>query len=88
MGAYKGFIHTEFGGARSRDRNFTSRKSAESRRILNQYILETPTSTNIDKKWFVIFEHTNNNLSFGYVHLPQLECYFSFCFFHTFFLFL
>ena len=27
----------------------------------------------IDEKWFVIFEHTTNHLSFGYVHLPQLE---------------
>ena len=29
--------------------------------------------TDIDKKWFVIFEHTINHLFFGYVHLPQLE---------------
>ena len=27
--------------------------------------------TDIDEKWFVVFEHTNNRLSFGYVRLPQ-----------------
>ena len=29
--------------------------------------------TDIDEKWFVIFEHTINYFSFGYVRLPQLE---------------
>ena len=43
---------------------------------LNQYI---SVNTNIDEKWFVIFEHTINHLSFGRVRLPQLEIYFS-CF--------
>ena len=43
--------------------------------ILNRYI---SVITNIDEKWFVIFEHNINCLSFGYVHLPQLEYYFSF----------
>ena len=37
------------------------------------------------KKWFVIFEHTINHLSFDYARLPQLEYYFS-CFV-SFFLF-
>ena len=41
---------------------------------LNQYI---SVITNIDEKWFVIFEHTFNHLSFGYVRLPQLEYYIS-----------
>ena len=40
----------------------------------NQNILEI---TNIDEKWFKIFEPTINHLSFGYVRLPQLEYYFS-----------
>ena len=44
--------------------------------ILNQYI---SVITNIDEKWFVIFEHTINHLSFGYIGLPQLEYNFS-CF--------
>ena len=55
---------------------------------LNRYI---PVITNIDKKWFVIFEHTIDLLSFGYVGLPQLKllffCFASF-FFPFFFLFL
>ena len=42
--------------------------------ILNQYI---SVITDIDEKWFVIFEHTINCLSFDYVHLPQLDYYFS-----------
>ena len=35
--------------------------------------------TNIDEKRSVVFEHTINHLSFGYVRLPQLENYYS-CF--------
>ena len=42
--------------------------------------------TDIDDKWFVVFEHTINHLSFGYVCLPQLEQYF-FCFASFFLLF-
>ena len=49
---------------------------------LNSYI---SVIADIDEKWFVIFEHTMNHLSFGYVHLPQLKYYFS-CF-ASFFLF-
>ena len=44
---------------------------------MNQYIL---IIANINKKWFVIFEHTINHLSFGYVRLPQPEYYFFFLF--------
>ena len=43
---------------------------------LNRYISEI---TDIDEKWFVIFECTINHLSFGYVRSSQLEYYFS-CF--------
>ena len=50
---------------------------------MNQYIL---IITNINKKWFVIFEHTINHLSFGYVRLPQPEYYFS-CFVSFFLVF-
>ena len=46
--------------------------------ILNRYI---SVITDIDEKWFVIFKHTINWLSFGYVRLPQLEYYFSYFFF-------
>ena len=35
--------------------------------------------TDIDEKRSVVFEHTINHLSFGYVRLPQLENYYS-CF--------
>ena len=55
--------------------------------ILNRYI---SVITDIDEKWFVIFEHTINCFSFGYVRLPQLEYYFSsffFLFSYFFFLF-
>ena len=51
---------------------------------LNQYIL---IITNINKKLFVIFEHTINHLSFGYVRLSQFEYYFS-CFVSFFLLFI
>ena len=53
---------------------------------LNRYIL---VITDIDEKWFVIFEHTINHLSFGYARLPQLEnFFFLFCFFLIFCIFL
>ena len=56
---------------------------------LNRHIL---VITNIDEKWFVIFAHTINHLSFDYVRLPQLEnhfsCLASFSFFFFFFSFL
>ena len=48
-------------------------------------------TTNIDEKWFVVFEHTINHLTFGYVRLPPLENFFFSCFapfFLLFFLFL
>ena len=51
-------------------------------------------SVNIDfiEKWFVVFEHAFNRLSFGYVRLPQTEYRFSsffiFSYFCFFFLFL
>ena len=50
---------------------------------LNRYI---SIITDIDEKWFVLFEHSINHLFFGYVHLGQLKKYFS-CFpsFLTFF---
>ena len=51
---------------------------------LNQYV---SIITNTDQKWFVMFEHTLNYLSFGYVRSPQLECYFS-SFFFFFIIFL
>ena len=52
--------------------------------ILNRCI---SVITDMNEKWFVIFEHTINCFSFRYVGLPQLEYYFSFFLFLTFFLF-
>ena len=52
--------------------------------ILNRYI---SVNTNFDEKWFVIFKHTINLLSFGYVRLPQPKYYFPFFFLVFFFLF-
>ena len=43
--------------------------------VLNQYTL---VNTDFDGKCFVVFEHTINRFSFGYVCLPQSEYYFSF----------
>ena len=40
---------------------------------LNRYIL---VLTDIDEKWFVVFEHTVNRLSCGYVRLPNLKTIF------------
>ena len=83
VGACEYFMQTEFGGARSRDQNFTDRKWAKSWRIWID--ISCVFVTNVDVKWFVILEHTINHFSFGYVRLPQLKYYFS-CF-ASFFLF-
>ena len=40
---------------------------------LNRYI---SIVTDIDEKWFVVFYHTINHLSFGYVRLPQFKYFF------------
>ena len=43
-------------------------------------------NTNINEKWFVVFELTINHPSFGYARLPQIEnCFF--CFAHFFYFF-
>ena len=79
-------MQTEFGGARPRDQNFTGRKWAKVDEF--EPIYSISVITDIDQKWFVIFEHTINHLSFGYIRLPQLENYFScFAFFPYFFSF-
>ena len=70
-------------GSRSRDQNFASPKVGKKLKNLNQYISAV---INIDEKRFMIFEHTINHLSFGYVRLSQLEYYFS-CFASFFLLF-
>ena len=79
MCVYKCFMQTKFGGVRSRDQNLPA-QSGKKWTILNRYI---SVITNIDEKYeFVVFEHTINCLSFGYVYLPQLEYhFFSFFFF-------
>ena len=51
-------------------------------KVLNRYI---SVNINIDGKWFGIFEHTINHLSFGYVRLPQPEYYFSRFFLFSYF---
>ena len=67
----------------SRDQNVAGRKWAES----EQFWTDISRKMLILIKWFELFEHPINRLSFGYVRLPQLVYYFS-CFFLTFFLFL
>ena len=44
----------------------------KSLRIFNRY---TSVSTDINEKWFVIFEHIIDHFFFGYVQLPQLESF-------------
>ena len=85
MGAYKCLLQTEFGSARLRDQNFTGRKLTKTLTSLNRYF---SVIFDIEEKWFVIFEHTINHLSFGYVCLPQLENYFSWFAFFSYFFFL
>ena len=63
MVAYKGFVQTEFGGAQSRDQNFTGQKWEKKLTSFNRFI---SVITNIYQKWFVMFEHTINRLFFGY----------------------
>ena len=73
MDAYKCFMQTEFGAPG----HVTKMRQAENGQkvtSLNRYIL---VITDIDEKWFVVFEHTINHLSFGYVRLSQSENYFS-----------
>ena len=67
-------MQTEFGEARSCDRGFIGRKWM----ILNQYIL---VNTDFDGKWFVIFEHTINCLSFSYVPFTLTKIILLFFFF-------
>ena len=66
MGAYESFMQTEFRGARSRDQKFYKPKIGKNLTNLDLYI---SVITDIDAKWFVVFEHTINHLSFGDVHL-------------------
>ena len=49
------------------------------KKLTSSYQYYISVITDINEKWFVVFEHTINHLSFGYVSLPQLENYFS-CF--------
>ena len=75
MGAYKCFMQTEFGGP-DYVTKILQAKMGQKWAILKRYI---SVITNIDDKWFVIFEHTINHLSLGYVCLPQFEyCFFLF----------
>ena len=73
MGTYEGFMETEFGGVRSHFCKILHLENGQKVNNLNQYI---SIIIDIDEKWFLIFEHTINYLSFGYGHLPQLEYHF------------
>ena len=52
---------------------------AENGQKVDKFEPNISVNTDIDEKYFVVFLHTINHLSFGYVRLPQLEYYFS-CF--------
>ena len=71
VGAYKRFMQTQFGGARSRDQNVTGRKWV--------YLVNISVNTDIDEKYFMVFKHTFHHFPLNYDRLPQLEYYFS-CF--------
>ena len=62
IGTYECFMQIEFGGAWLCDQKFKGWKTAKKGTNLYRYFL---VSTDIDKKWFVTFEHTINRLSFG-----------------------
>ena len=70
-------------GCPLRDQNIYRPKMGKKLTNLNQYITAI---TDTDEKWFMIFEHTINHLSFAYVRLPQPKYYFSFASFFLFFL--
>ena len=59
----------------------TGNLQAKNRKKVNkiELVCLSKYNTDIDKNRFVVLEHTINNLSFDYVHLPLLEHYFSFC---------
>ena len=61
---------------------------AENGQKVDKFERYTSVITDTDKKWFVVFERTVNDLFFSYICLPQLECYFfSFFLFPYFFFF-
>ena len=83
MSAYEGLMHIEFGGTRSRDRNFTGQKWAK----VGEFEPISIT-TDIDEKWFVIFEHTIYHLSLVMFIRANLHTVLFFVFSNFFFLFL
>ena len=66
-------MQTEFRDARSRDQNFYRPKMGRKLTNLNRCI---SVITDIDEKWFAIFEHSINYLSFGCDRIPQLKYFF------------
>ena len=52
---------------------FYRQKIGKKKTISNQYI---SVYADIDKKWFVMFEHAINYLSFSYIQLPNLNTFF------------
>ena len=61
-------------GTRSRDAIL----EAENRQRVDKFETIISVSINIHEKSFMIFEHTINHFSFGYVHLPDLDTIFLF----------
>ena len=80
MDADRGYMRTEFEGAKSRDR-FSDAENCQKWTILNRYI--SVTTSNIDKKKYMVFEHDTCHLFHGQVHL---FCFgYNLLFFFTFF---
>ena len=62
MGADRDCMHTKFGGAQSRDRDFRGQKLAKKWTILNRFISAT---TDINKKKFALFDHATRDVFRG-----------------------
>ena len=77
MEAYECFMQTELGAPGY----VTKMLQAESGQKVDKFKPINLVITDIDEKWFVIFEHTISHLSLGHVRLPQLEYDFLFCIF-------
>ena len=65
LGDYEYFMQTEFGAPG----HVTKMLQAENGQKMDDFKQYISVNTDFDGKWFVLFEHTINCLSFGYVRL-------------------
>ena len=67
LSAYECFMRAEFGAPDHGTKILQAENGQKVDKFEPIYIL---VIIDIDEKWFVIFEHTINHLSFGYIRLP------------------